>query len=186
MVVLAMSNSELAEFAMAAWLVLMAVCVIANLISCYKLYKMDEEAKESVAKEIEKAQRIEKIAYIRKHQESIKAVYRQYFANIKEVCTPRQLSKLAERIQNHDVDKIIMLREDNFSIEEVSVVHRHLAPHHDNGRQKDFVDYVEMILDWECARFTKPDKPLNARETLYKYYPHLIPEVDCIIDLIIK
>ena len=28
-----------------------------------------------------------------------------------------------------------------------------------------------MVLDWESARYTKPDKPLNAYDTLYKYYP---------------
>ena len=27
-----------------------------------------------------------------------------------------------------------------------------------------------MVIDWECARFTKPDKPLNAYETYKKYY----------------
>jgi hypothetical protein len=26
-------------------------------------------------------------------------------------------------------------------------------------------------IDWECARFTKPEKPLNAKETWRKYYP---------------
>ena len=30
-----------------------------------------------------------------------------------------------------------------------------------------------MMIDWECARYTKPDKQLNAEETLYKFYPHL-------------
>ena len=24
---------------------------------------------------------------------------------------------------------------------------------------------------WECARYTKLDKPLNARETMEQYYP---------------
>ena len=28
-----------------------------------------------------------------------------------------------------------------------------------------------MIIDWECARYTKLDKPLNAYETMTKYYP---------------
>lgn len=35
-----------------------------------------------------------------------------------------------------------------------------------------------MIIDWECARYTKPDKPLNARQTLYKYYPALIDKIE--------
>jgi len=28
-----------------------------------------------------------------------------------------------------------------------------------------------MVLDWESARYTKPDKPLNAYDTLINYYP---------------
>lgn len=36
-------------------------------------------------------------------------------------------------------------------------------------------DYVQMAIDWECARITKPDKPLNARETLEKI--HLLNEI---------
>ena len=39
-----------------------------------------------------------------------------------------------------------------------------------------------MVIDWECARFTKPDKPLNARETLYKYYPELIDKITPILE----
>ena len=34
-----------------------------------------------------------------------------------------------------------------------------------------------MIIDWECARYTKPDKPLNAYDTLYKFYPQLENEI---------
>lgn len=30
-----------------------------------------------------------------------------------------------------------------------------------------------MVIDWECARYTKPDKPLNAYDTLYHLYPQL-------------
>lgn len=30
-----------------------------------------------------------------------------------------------------------------------------------------------MIIDWESARYTKPDKTLNAFDTLYKHYPEL-------------
>lgn len=39
-----------------------------------------------------------------------------------------------------------------------------------------------MVIDWECARFTKPDKPLNARQTLDKYYPHLKDKVLPVIE----
>ena len=33
------------------------------------------------------------------------------------------------------------------------------------------IDWTEAVIDWECARITKSDKPLNARDTLLKYYP---------------
>ena len=55
----------------------------------------------------------------------------------------------------------------------VKSFHRRTARHHDNAIKKTENDYIEMIIDWECARFTKPDKPLNAYDTLYKFYPHL-------------
>ena len=56
---------------------------------------------------------------------------------------------------------------------DVSNVHRQLSSHHDNSIEKTDADYVEMVLDWESARYTKPDKPLNAYDTLYKYYPEM-------------
>ena len=36
---------------------------------------------------------------------------------------------------------------------------------------------IDAIIDWECARFTKPDKPLNARDTLHKYYQQHIVQM---------
>ena len=34
-----------------------------------------------------------------------------------------------------------------------------------------FDNILEAVLDWESARFTKPDKPLNAWNTCIQYYP---------------
>ena len=45
-----------------------------------------------------------------------------------------------------------------------------------NSIRKD-KNWLEIIIDWECARYTKPDKPLNAYETLLKYYPEVTDEV---------
>ncbi len=28
------------------------------------------------------------------------------------------------------------------------------------------------VIDWECARITKPEMPLNARDTFNKFYPN--------------
>ena len=60
-----------------------------------------------------------------------------------------------------------------YNKKDVSNVHRQLSSHHDNSIEKTDADYVEMVLDWESARYTKPDKPLNAYDTLYKYYPEM-------------
>lgn len=50
-------------------------------------------------------------------------------------------------------------------------LHRKFSYHHlQNG---DIKNKIEAAIDWESARFTKPDKPLNARETWKKYYSQL-------------
>ena len=71
----------------------------------------------------------------------------------------------------HDLDKIIL---HNFlEHSKVKKFHTKTARHHENRIKKNRNDYIEMIIDWECARFTKPDKPLNAYDTLYKFYPNM-------------
>lgn len=75
----------------------------------------------------------------------------------------------------HDLDKVILY---NFlEHSKVKKIHRITARHHDNKIKKNKNDYIEMIIDWECARYTKPDKPLNAYDTLYKFYPNLEKEI---------
>lgn len=37
----------------------------------------------------------------------------------------------------------------------------------------DIVNRIEAAIDWESARYTKPDKPLTAYETWLKYYRHV-------------
>lgn len=70
----------------------------------------------------------------------------------------------------HDVDKLVMYLFIPKKI--VSKFHRKFSNHHIN-KAKTRDDFIEMLIDWECARYTKKDKPLNAYETLYKLYPHL-------------
>lgn len=36
------------------------------------------------------------------------------------------------------------------------------------------IDWEQAIIDWECARITKPDKPLDAYDTLFKFYLEFI------------
>ena len=82
----------------------------------------------------------------------------------------------------HDLDKIFMYLFSNKTAKEIQKIHRSNAKHHVNDQIKNEKDYIQMIIDWECARFTKPDKQLNARETLDKFYPHLSEKVLPIIE----
>ena len=71
----------------------------------------------------------------------------------------------------HDTEKYFMylwLEEDV-----TRECHRILNRHHDydKGVTIDRETLVEMMLDWESARFSKPDKPRNAYDTLYKWMP---------------
>ena len=50
-----------------------------------------------------------------------------------------------------------------FLIMKVRYWHRLHMPHH-NVKAKTHSDFIQMVIDWECARYTKPDKPLNARD----------------------
>lgn len=70
----------------------------------------------------------------------------------------------------HDTDKLIMYLIPFVTGEQVSEFHRLHSKHHiPNAIVKDKYK-IQAIIDWECSRFTKPDKPYNARQTLYKYY----------------
>lgn len=54
-------------------------------------------------------------------------------------------------------------------------IHQKYNRHHvRNSLKKTDDDLLDTIIDWECARMTKPDKPLNAYDTLIKYYPEYV------------
>ena len=76
----------------------------------------------------------------------------------------------------HDLDKVLLYTV--WPHKKVKNFHRSTARHHiESKSKKTRADYIEMIIDWECARYTKPDKPLNAYDTLYKWYPNLEKEI---------
>lgn len=79
----------------------------------------------------------------------------------------------------HDLDKIFLYL--FLSRDTVRIFHRNHSRHHEK-KAHTHEDYVQMVIDWECARFTKPDKPLNARDTLERFYPNLKEQVLPIIE----
>ena len=77
---------------------------------------------------------------------------------------------------SHDTDKYFMYL---WLEEEVTrEAHRTLNKHHayDEGVNVGYETLVEMMLDWESARFSKVDKPRNAYQTLMKWMPTVMFE----------
>ena len=101
------------------------------------------------------------LKYTYKHRKVVMYLANKYIKENKDA--------ILDKMKNHDLDKMFMYL--FYEKRDVSQMHRKLSSHHDNEIEKDYMDYVEMVLDWESARYTKPDKPLNAYDTLYKYYP---------------
>lgn len=104
----------------------------------------------------------EHIKYTYKHRKIVLALAQKYFSDN---------SELLDKVRSHDLDKLYMYL--FYEKKDVSRIHRERTAHHDNDLEKTHLDYVEMILDWESARYTKPDKPLNAYDTLVNFYPNM-------------
>ena len=108
------------------------------------------------------------IEYTYKHRKIVIYLAKKYFKTNKE---------LLEKVKLHDLDKLFMYL--FYEKESASDIHRDMNFHHQNKLPKSELDYMEMVLDWESARYTKPDKPLNAYDTLYRFYPgleeHILP-----------
>lgn len=68
---------------------------------------------------------------------------------------------MLRRARVHDMDKMIMyLFLDQKEAQEMHVKNQ---PHHlENQLPRTYEDFVETVIDYECAPYTKPDKPLNA------------------------
>lgn len=82
----------------------------------------------------------------------------------------------------HDWDKLFMFIFIPFLGERfINQFHQKHQKHHptyttgvnwdSHNKNPNSIRWDEAIIDWECARYTKPDKPLNARDTMEKYYP---------------
>lgn len=71
----------------------------------------------------------------------------------------------------HDCDKLILYLIPFLKSKTISKLHRRFSRHHLPNAIKKEKYMIQSIIDWECARITKPDKPLNAKQTLEKFYP---------------
>ena len=72
----------------------------------------------------------------------------------------------------HDIDKPFLYLSLWIKFEDIQKIHRKHNKHHvRNNLTKTRDDLIDTIIDWECARITKKDKPLNAYQTLMTFYP---------------
>ncbi len=109
---------------------------------------------------LELKKRYQKIVYTLKHKIAYLAVEKQL------------RGKNTLRGFLHDMDKPFLYMNLWLKLENIQKIHRQRSKHHvRNNLLKTKEDLLDTIIDWECARITKPDKPLNAYETLMKFYP---------------
>lgn len=81
---------------------------------------------------------------------------------------PHVYAEMKKRAHAHDVDKLIMYR--CASKPEVRKIHQAIAVHHmQNDLPKGYYDILEAIVDFESSGYTKPDKPLNAWDTIQRF-----------------
>lgn len=102
--------------------------------------------------------RMDYVRYTLNHRKAFRKVEKQLFGRI------------SLRGYLHDLDKVFLYPLLGKDI--TSKIHRRFAHHHIRCA-KTKKDFQQMVVDWECARLTKPDKPLNAYDTLYAFYPQL-------------
>lgn len=67
----------------------------------------------------------------------------------------------------HDLDKVFLYI---FLPKKLThKLHRWYSKHHVESFWKN-KDWKQAVIDWECARYTKPDKPLTAHQCMNKLY----------------
>ena len=93
--------------------------------------------------------------------------------------------KVTPRILFHDTNKLFSFILFPFlTPDQHEALHQKFSKHHHYDDIANLTDAVreEIVLDWESARYTKPDKPRTAREwcsyKLINCYPYLSPIFD--------
>lgn len=85
----------------------------------------------------------------------------------KRVRDPELRAELLRRAKIHDLDKMVMYL--FMDQRKAQRLHIQTQPHHlENSLPRTHADWVEAVIDYECAPYTKPDKPLNAYEFVLK------------------
>lgn len=99
--------------------------------------------------------------YTYRHRRAFEYCVRRY------IHEPSLREEMLKRAAVHDMDKMLMyLFMDQRAAQEM---HTQMQPHHlENDLPRTYEDYVETVIDYECAPYTKPDKPLNAYDFTHR------------------
>lgn len=126
----------------------------------------------------------DRIEYTTKHKKALEQLY----ANKKHLIATHWESIVIETldcaIYLHDSDKLAMY--ERMSVDDAQKIHRAFSNHHFNKLHMNEEDMIEMVLDWECARETKPDKQLTAWEFLHtlELEPHMYRSLKSIMGIL--
>lgn len=88
--------------------------------------------------------------------------------------------KISFRILIHDMDKVAMCALFPFlGTKRIHILHRKFMPHHQfNKENLSETTIKEMVLDWESARYTKPNKQETARQYCLRVKPHMFDKMN--------
>lgn len=95
-----------------------------------------------------------------------------YYIKNNKYLTNEERLELIKRAKIHDMDKLTLYL--FWDKKEASKYHRRTATHHIKDDATNDFDILESIFDMECAALTKSDKPLNAYDTVVKWFPNLM------------
>lgn len=77
------------------------------------------------------------------------------------------LERMLKRARVHDLDKLLLYQ--YVLWEDCLDYHVHHRAHHLECQcERTYDDWLEMVIDYECSPYTKPDKPLNAFDFVHK------------------
>lgn len=101
-----------------------------------------------------------------------------YYIQKNQFLTKEEKEEMLKRARLHDLDKMTLYL--FWEKEKSSDYHRSHNPHHlaeCEDVEIGYYDKMEAIFDFECAALTKWDKPLNAFDTMKKWYPEYEAEL---------
>ena len=129
------------------------------ILQCSAMTLYDD--KEEMDREVSLVKNADWIAYTYRHRKAF-----AYCAE-KLVHEPVLREEMLRRAEVHDMDKMLMyLFLDQHTSQILHVQNK--AHHLENNLTKSYEDLVETVIDYECAPYTKPDKPLNAWDFVHK------------------